>query len=120
MSGKYPCTGEKSDEDIPKLVHSQYLPHATKARFDDAFGIARTVPSKFRKDGCKEYSLQEDGKYRVKYIYDDNTDLVLIVLIQNGIGKVITLYFRPSNNKNKNRGRFFVDTKNFTRSRVSC
>ena len=109
-----------SDDDIPKCVQLKYTHHAIRARYDDPRGIVQTVPSTFRVVGCKSVSRTESKDYKVRYIYDDETDLVLIVNIVDGIGTVITLYLDTANNIGKNKGRFFLNTDKFTKNRVKA
>jgi hypothetical protein len=106
-----------SDDDIPKVVQLVYTPHATRARFDDQIGIVKTVPASWRREGCKSFKKHADGNYHVSYIYDNDTDLVLVINVINGIGHVITLWFDRANNQYKNRGRYFLMQPKFEKSR---
>lgn len=90
---------------IPEVIKPlKYSKHAIKERLKDRFGFIKYVPMSFRRSGCKRCIVSEPNIIKVVYIYNDKTDLNLIINIEEQL--VITNYLTHSDNKNQFKGRF--------------
>lgn len=87
---------------IPDHLDLTYSKHAIRERTRDKFGCIEYVPRHFYKVGCKEV-IEDNTNLKVKYIYNDKLDLVLIISPE---GLVITNYLIAANNEKISKGRF--------------
>lgn len=92
-----------------KILCLQYSKHSLQERICDERGLIRRAPINFIKIGCKDAEETPRGFLKVRYIYDDKNDLVLV--INPEIGLVITNYLVYANNTNQYKGRFFIESK---------
>lgn len=97
---------------IPQKLPLEYSKHSIRERIFDSFGLIEFVPKVFLKSGCKSIEEQKDKSLKIKYIYNDNFDLVLVVAHDGISGFVLTNWLTPAKNENIFRGRFRIETKN--------
>ena len=94
---------------IPQKLPLEYSKHSIRERIFDNWKLIEFVPNLFLKSGCKSVIEQEDKSLKIKYIYDNNFDLVLVVAHDGITGFVLTNWLTPAKNENVFRGRFRIE-----------
>ena len=94
---------------IPQKLLLEYSKHSIRERIFDNWKLIEFVPKLFLKSGCKSVIEQEDKSLKIKYIYDNNFDLVLVVAHDGITGFVLTNWLTPAKNENVFRGRFRIE-----------